>query len=351
MSRLHLGVLFGGRSGEHDVSLMSAQSVLAALDRDRYVVHPIGIDRQGRWLFEGDPLARLLAGEEAGPEAPLWPGPERLAGLDVIFPVLHGPYGEDGTLQGLLDLTGIPYVGCGVLASALGMDKAVAKRVFAAHGLPQTPWELVWRREWEATPAAVLTRLEERLGGYPLFVKPANLGSSVGVSKAHHRAELAAGLTAAAAYDRKIVVEQAVPHAREIEVAVLGNEDAIASIPGEIVAGNEFYDYAAKYLDGTSQLLIPAPLSAGQTEQVRRLALAAYRALDASGLSRVDFLLNGQTGEVFVNEVNTLPGFTAISMYPKLWEASGLSYPRLLDRLIELALARHADRLRNRIVR
>ncbi|MCX7851527.1 MAG: D-alanine--D-alanine ligase, partial [Caldilineales bacterium] len=226
-----------------------------------------------------------------------------------------------------------------------------AKRVFAAHGLPQTRWELVWRREWESEPEAVMGRLEERLGGYPLFVKPANLGSSVGVSKVHDRAELAAGLAEAAAYDRKIVVEQAVPYAREIEVAVLGNEDAIASIPGEIVPGNEFYDYAAKYLDGTSRLLIPAPLSAEQTEEVRRLALEAYRAIDGSGLSRVDFLLNDRTGEVFVNEVNTLPGFTAISMYPKLWEAGGLSYPRLLDRLIELALVRHADRRRNRIVR
>lgn len=346
-SRLRIAVLFGGRSGEHDVSLMSVQSVLAALDKDRYTIVPIGIDKAGRWLFDGDPLEQLVTGGSAPEDAPLWPGPRDLAGIDIILPVLHGTYGEDGTLQGLLDLAGIPYVGCGVLGSALAMDKAVAKQVFAAHGLPQTPWQLVRRDEWQAGPDAVLQRLEAALR-YPLFTKPANLGSSVGISKAHDRDELAAGLAEAAAYDRKIVVEQGVSQAREIEVAVLGNDDPIASLPGEILPSNEFYDYAAKYLDGASREVIPARLSREQTEQVRGLAVQAFRAVDGSGLSRVDFLLAGDTGELFLNEINTMPGFTSISMYPKLWAASGLPYPQLLDRLIELALARHADHARNR---
>jgi D-alanine-D-alanine ligase len=326
---------------------MSVQSVLAALDKDRYTIIPIGIDKTGRWLFDGDPLEQLVSGGSAPEDAPLWPGPRDLAGIDVILPILHGTYGEDGTLQGLLDLAGIPYVGCGVLGSALAMDKAVAKQVFAAHGLPQTPWQLVMRDEWQAGPSAVLQRLETALR-YPLFTKPANLGSSVGISKTHDRDELAAGLAEAAAFDRKIVVEQGVSQAREIEVAVLGNDDPIASAPGEILPSNEFYDYAAKYLDGASREIIPARLSDEQSAQVRSLAVQAFRAVDGSGLSRVDFLLAGDTGELFLNEINTLPGFTSISMYPKLWAASGLPYPQLLDRLIELALARHADRARNR---
>jgi len=351
MSRkLCIGVLFGGRSGEHDVSLMSVQSALRALDRDRYEIRPIGIDRQGRWLFDEDPLERLICGDSAPADAPLWPSPGDLAGIDVILPVLHGTYGEDGTLQGFLDLTGIAYVGCGTLSSALAMDKAVSKQVFAAHGLPQTPWALVWRSRWEAAPAATLDHLEATLP-YPLFTKPANLGSSVGICKARDRAELAAGLAEAAAYDRKIVVEQAVPNAREIEVSILGNEDAIASLPGEIIPSNEFYDYAAKYVDGASRERIPAAIGPDLTRQVQAMAVTAFRAVDGSGLARVDFLLNDASGELFLNEINTIPGFTSISMYPKLWEASGVSYPHLLDRLIELAQQRRQERMRNRTTR
>ncbi len=346
-SQLRIGVIFGGRSGEHEVSLSSVQAVLKAIDKERYTIVPIGIDKQGRWLFDGDPLEQLICGGRASEDAPFWPRPEQLAGIDAIIPVLHGTYGEDGTLQGMLDLAGIPYVGCGVLASALAMDKAVSKMVFAAHGLPQTPWQVVMREEWEAQPRDVLDRLETHLV-YPMFTKPANLGSSVGIGKASERNSLAAGLSEATAWDRKAVVEQGVPHAREIECAVLGNDDAIASLPGEIIPSNEFYDYAAKYLDGASRERIPAPITAEQTAAVQEMAVRAFHAVDGSGLSRVDFLLNNATGEVFLNEVNTMPGFTSISMYPKLWEASGMTYPRLVDRLIELALARHAERLRNR---
>ena len=348
MSRkLRIGVIFGGRSGEHEISLRSAQSVLAAIDRDRYDIAAIGIDRHGRWLFTQDPMQNLIRGDNASAEAPQWPDVHQMAGLDVILPVLHGPYGEDGTLQGWLELTDIPYVGCGVLASALAMDKAVSKKLFAAHGLPQTPWVEIPRLAWESQPTVVLDHLEHTLT-YPLFTKPANLGSSVGISKARNRRELAAGLDDAAQYDRKLIIEQAVPHAREIEVSVLGNDDPIASVPGEILPSNEFYDYAAKYLDGASRVAIPAPISPTQTETIRAMAVNAFRAVDGSGLSRIDFLLNDATGDIFLNEVNTMPGFTDISMYPKLWEASGLPYPRLIDRLIDLALERHAQKTRNR---
>ncbi|MEJ5197809.1 MAG: D-alanine--D-alanine ligase [Anaerolineae bacterium] len=359
-SRIRVGVIFGGRSGEHEVSLASARSVMAALDREKYEIVPIGITHAGRWLTDGDPLARLVAGEDGRPAAgsapmaaatdrrELVPGAtgERFPQLDVIFPVLHGPFGEDGTVQGLFELADIPYVGCGVLASAVGMDKIVSKALFAAAGLPQVRYLAFTRREWEQEPAGVMARIEEGLS-YPLFVKPANLGSSIGVSKVKEPAALAPALAEAARYDRRLVVEEAVPHAREIECSVLGNDEPIASVPGEVVPSNEFYDYAAKYIDGKSALLIPAPLPESLAEQVRDLAVRAFKAIDGAGLARVDFLLNGVTGELFVNEVNTMPGFTAISMYPKLWEASGLSYPALCDRLIELALERHRERSRS----
>ncbi|MGC8781811.1 MAG: D-alanine--D-alanine ligase [Anaerolineae bacterium] len=358
-SRLRVGVLFGGRSGEHEVSLASARSVMAALDPAKYEVVPIGITHSGRWLTNGDPLARLAAGEDAAAAAEtalvaaagrreLVPGAtgERFPQLDVIFPVLHGPFGEDGTVQGLFELADIPYVGCGVLASAAGMDKIVSKALFAAAGLPQARYLAFTRREWEQRPAEVIARIEAELP-YPVFVKPANLGSSIGVSKVKEAAALAPALAEAARYDRRLVVEEAVPHAREIECSVLGNDEPLASVPGEVVPSNEFYDYAAKYIDGRSQLLIPAPLPAALAEQVRELAVRAFKAIDGAGLARVDFLLNGVTEELFINEVNTMPGFTAISMYPKLWAASGLSYPELCDRLIELALERHRDRSRS----
>jgi D-alanine-D-alanine ligase len=264
---------------------------------------------------------------------------------DVIFPILHGPYGEDGTVQGLLELAGIPYVGAGVAASAVGMDKALFKDIMRAHGLPTVPDLVLKRKTWEGYPAETLARIEKEIG-YDCFVKPANLGSSVGISKAHNRSELRAALGEAAKYDRKVVVEVAVD-AREIEVSVLGNDEPIASLPGEIVPCNEFYDYEAKYVDGDSELLIPAPIPPETAELVQRLAIDAYLAIDCAGMARADFLLDRQTGKIFVNEVNTLPGFTPISMYPKLWENSGISYTELIDRLIQLALERHADKGRS----
>jgi D-alanine-D-alanine ligase len=274
-----------------------------------------------------------------------FPDSATLAELDVIFPVLHGPYGEDGTVQGLLELAGVPYVGCGVTSSAVGMDKAVMKDVFTAHGLPHPRYRVVLRRQWEAEPERVMRDLERNFP-YPMFVKPANLGSSVGVTKAHDGEELWSGLDEAARYDRKLIVEEGIEQAREIEVSVLGNDKPEASLPGEIIPCNEFYDYAAKYLDGTSQLLIPAPLLPEQTRRFQELAVAAYRAVDCTGMARVDFLLAGRDSGIYLSEINTIPGFTSISMYPKLWEASGLAYPALIDRLIELALEQHADRLR-----
>jgi D-alanine-D-alanine ligase len=352
--KLRIGVIFGGRSGEHQVSLASARSVMAAIDHDKYEVAPLGITPAGHWLVSGDPMRALSAPsnghstDDAAPSRELVPGATGHAfpPLDLIFPVLHGPYGEDGTIQGLLELAGIPYVGSGVLASALGMDKLAAKDAFTAHGLPQVPYRAVKRGDWTHQPAAVLAELEAALP-YPMFVKPANLGSSIGISKAHDRAELAAALDEAARYDRRLLVEQAVPQAREIECSVLGNDDPLASVPGEVVPSHEFYDYAAKYIDGDSALLIPAPIPAETAARVRELAIKAFLAIDAAGLARVDFLLNGATGEIWLNEINTMPGFTSISMYPKLWEASGIPYRELVDRLIDLALERHTDRARS----
>jgi len=337
-----VGILFGGQSGEHEVSLMSARSVLAAIDRSRYQVVPIGIDKKGRWLFD-EPMARLSAGESAPAHAPRWPEPAHLAGLDIIFPVLHGPNGEDGVVQGFFELADIPYVGNGVLASALAMDKSMAKQLFAAQGLPQTPWMSITKTQWQESPTEVIAQLEANLD-YPMFTKPANMGSSVGISKAHNREELLSGIRQAAEYDTIIVVEQAVPHVREIEVSVMGNESPRASVPGEIVPSNEFYDYEAKYLSGSSEERIPAPISSQLTAQARKMALQAFQAIQGSGLARVDFLLNDATGELFLNEINTMPGFTKISMFPKLWQASGISYPELIHQLIQLGFQRYRQR-------
>ncbi len=352
--RLRVGVIFGGRSGEHEVSLRSAVSVMAALDRERYEVVPIGITRDGYWLVGGDPMALLRAevrGERQAPRPAGGPLAQVSAlldqGLDVVFPVLHGPYGEDGTIQGLLEMAGIPYVGAGVAASALAMDKGLFKDLMRAHGLPVVRYQTILRREWEEAPEAVLDRVEGALR-YPIFTKPANLGSSVGVSKCRNRSDLLEGLMEAARFDRKLLAEEAVPHAREIEVSVLGNDEPEASLPGEIIPSREFYDYAAKYIDdgeAASQLLIPAPLTPEETERVRELAVRAYRVMDGAGMARVDFLMNGETGEFFISEANTIPGFTSISMYPKLWEATGLPFAALVDRLIELALARHREQV------
>jgi D-alanine-D-alanine ligase len=368
--KIRVGVIFGGRSAEHEVSLASARSIMSALDKDKYEVVQIGITRDGRWIASGDPMRALASGDAAdsGPAALLGDPSQRglirletpargveafrgvkLSELDVIFPVLHGPYGEDGTVQGLLDLADLPYVGCGVTASAVGMDKAVMKDVFRAHGLPVVDYLVVKRKDWEADPEDVIAQAEARLA-YPMFVKPANLGSSVGVSKAHDRAGLRTGLDLAARYDRKLLVERGID-AREIEVSVLGNDDPIASIPGEIIPSREFYSYEAKYLDDASELLIPAPIPAESAEHARRMAIEAYRALDCAGMARVDFLMDRHTGVLWLGEVNTIPGFTKISMYPKLWEASGIPYPELVERLIDLALERHADKARSRTTR
>jgi len=367
--KIRVGVIFGGRSGEHEVSLVSARSVMNAMDKEKYEIVPIGITQEGRWLASGDPMKALTSGNMAAsrPAALLGDASRRdlvrleetnqvikatrLAELDVIFPVLHGPYGEDGTVQGLLELAGIPYVSAGVTASAVGMDKVVFKDVMRAHGLPIADYVMIKRKEWKADPEAVMDQAETALG-YPVFTKPANLGSSVGISKCRDRAGLAAGLAEAARYDRKLLVEMAVPAVREIEVSVLGNDDPIASIPGEIIPSREFYSYEAKYIDDgdeASELLIPAPLSPEMTERARDLAVRAYMAIDCAGMARVDLMLSGKTGELYVNELNTIPGFTHISMYPKLWEATGISYPELIDRLIELALERYRDKERSEV--
>ncbi len=379
MKRLRVGVIYGGRSGEHEVSLASAAAVFANLDRQRYDPIAIRIEKDGRWvLSDRPPTAPSAADVILQAQRPMRracaarksscrhdPGAKRSSSsigtrarttaadveirslaaltLDVVFPVLHGPYGEDGTIQGLLELAGVPFVGCGVLASAVSMDKSVMKSLFAARGLRVSPWIALLRREWIESPEGARDRLERALP-YPLFVKPANLGSSVGVSKVHDRSELDAAMRLAAEFDRKIVVEAAVPHAREIECAVLGNEAPEASRPGEIVPSNEFYDYEAKYVSGRSRSVIPAEIDAAVAQEVQRQAVVAFQAVEGAGMARVDFLLHGQTGELFINEVNTIPGFTTISMFPQMWGASGLDYPALVDRLIALALERHADR-------
>jgi len=379
MKKLRIGVIYGGRSGEHEVSLASAASVFKNLAPSRYEAIPILVTKDGRWSLPAHPpaleaaadaIAAARAQGDAGVtrEAHLiaHPGRETLLtidrgassstlssvavsglSLDVVFPVMHGPYGEDGTVQGLLELANVPYVGAGVLASAVGMDKAVMKLLFAAKGLPICDYEVVLEREWRRDDRAILARVTSRLG-FPLFVKPANLGSSVGISKAKHATELRAAIDQAAEFDRKIVIEAAVPSAREIEVAVLGNDEPEASVPGEIIPSREFYDYEAKYLDEGSRSVIPAQIGNAQSAEVRRLAIAAFKAIDGAGMARVDFLLAGDSGVLFLNEVNTIPGFTTISMYAKLWEASGLSYSQLLDTLIDLAIARHREKQRLR---
>jgi D-alanine-D-alanine ligase len=378
VKRLRIGVIYGGRSSEHEVSLASAASVIANLDRQRYEPVPIRIDRDGRWSIPDKAPTTIVAADviakarqETGRAAARpsreaflvpHPGEETLItvqratdetvgrenaylaglGLDVIFPVLHGPYGEDGTVQGLLELASVPYVGSGVLASAVAMDKAVMKLCFAARGLPLVSHLVVMRADWQAAPERVTADVQERLG-FPVFVKPANLGSSVGISKAKDASELGPAIALAAEFDRKIVVEAAVPQAREIECSVLGNDAPEASVPGEILPAREFYDYDAKYIDD-SPTLVPAPLDEAQTAEVRRLATEAFLAVEASGFARIDFLLSRETGRLYVNEINTIPGFTTISMFPKLWDASGVSYAAVLDRLVELAFERHAGK-------
>ena len=344
MNKIRVGVVFGGRSGEHEISLRSAESVLRSLDPKKYEIVPIGITHEGKWLSPRAAKALLPPKETIestlvkGQPAALTAEPNRAGKVDVIFPVLHGTYGEDGTIQGLFDLANIPYVGGGVLGSAVSMDKDVMKRLLRDARLPVGDFWTIKKCEVEKFIKERSTNLP-----YPVFVKPANLGSSVGISKVHGPDELRAAFETAAEYDRKIVIERGID-AREIEVAVLGNEDPIASMPGEIIPSREFYDYEAKYVTEDSRLLIPAPMSPEQTEEAQHLAIATFKVLEGSGLGRVDLFLERGTGKFYVNEINTMPGFTSISMYPKLWDASGIPYSELLDRLIALALERHAEK-------
>jgi D-alanine-D-alanine ligase len=409
MKKLRVGILFGGRSGEHEVSLLSAASVLNAINKDKYEVVPIGITKDGRWLTAehaenllqgkivleprqlraGDPETTPAAAVLARGEAVIVPpepihrqsglvpfqseatltrrASDRAINVDVIFPVLHGTFGEDGTIQGLLELADIAYVGAGVLGSAAGMDKDIMKSLFIAAGIPIVRHVTILRSAWELDSkkngGKKIQKLVESKLKYPVFVKPANLGSSVGISKAHNRKELGPAIEEAAKFDRKIVIEQGVggkkKKAREIECSVLGNDDPTASVPGEIVPGKEFYDYTAKYVDEGSQLIIPAKLSKADTKRVQELAIAAFQAVDCSGLARVDFLMEPasgkgsrkKSGRIYLNEINTMPGFTAISMYPKLWAASGLAYADLIDRLIQLGIERHEDKKKNQYSR
>jgi len=358
-------VVFGGRSAEHEVSVASARSVMEALDPDRYEVLLIGIDKRGRWhqmnqLPERRPGAAELPGvtgeegpgvsiaRDSGESAIVTDRGERTE-IDVVFPILHGPYGEDGTIQGMLELAGIPYVGAGVLGSALGIDKAVQKVLFVTAGLPVVPHEVVHEREWEEDRETVEARAAGL--GLPVFVKPATLGSSVGITKVKRADDLAAAIEEALSYARKALVETSMEGAREIECSVLGNDDPVASVPGEVVPHAEWYDYRAKYIEEETSLVIPAELSSAVTEEVQRMAVAAFRAIDAAGMARVDFFYR-EPDEIVVNEINTIPGFTTISMYPKLWEASGLSYADLVDRLVELAIERHgSEQKRGRTLR
>jgi D-alanine-D-alanine ligase len=397
MKKVRVGVLFGGRSGEHEVSLLSAASVVNAIDKEKYEVVPIGITKDGRWLTAaaaeallqgkphdeskhlraGDPEATPGAAVLASGEAVVVPpepvhsasrsltpfqsdatalrrAADRAINVDVIFPVLHGTFGEDGTIQGLLELADIPYVGAGVLGSAAGMDKDIMKSLFRAAGLPIVKHVTILRSDWDADPKKT-EKIIDRSLKYPVFVKPANLGSSVGISKARTKKELGPAIYEAAKFDRKIVIEQGVGgakhKAREIECSVLGNDRPQASVPGEIVPIKEFYDYAAKYLDEGSELIIPAKLTKPEMKKVQELAMRAFQAVDCAGLARVDFLMDPKTRKLFVNEINTMPGFTAISMYPKLWAASGLSYSDLIDRLIQLGIERHDDKKKNQYSR
>jgi D-alanine-D-alanine ligase len=371
--KLRIGILFGGRSGEHEVSLLSAASILKAIDRTKYDVVPIGITKQGQWITSAEAQQLLTGSTKPAPVLLKTPksksiqlsasadlaqqGSPLTQSLDVIFPVLHGTFGEDGTIQGLFELADIAYVGSGVLGSATGMDKSAMKQLFAAAGLPQTPHVNLIRSEWNSDPKRCIKLIEKNLS-YPVFVKPANLGSSVGISKVHDRTELAPAMDLAASFDRKLIIEQGVggPGAkpRELEVAVLGNDSPVASVVGEIIPGAEFYDYNAKYHSDASIPIIPAKLSNSESKQIRKMAIAAFRACDCAGLARVDFLMEpavkakknkkARPARIYLNEINTMPGFTSISMYPKLWEATGIPYKELIDRLITLATERHHEK-------
>ena len=367
--KLKIAVLFGGRSGEHEVSLMSARSVLSVLDLERYEITQVGITKEGRWFTGADVIGALEKGKTDGLEhvimspdpsesglyvlrGPALGGAEgteyaKLTDIDVFFPIMHGTYSEDGTMQGFLEMADVAFVGPGVVGAAVGMDKGIFKDVMVANDIPVVDTMIVLRREIEQDIENVI-RKAEAMSDYPLFTKPANLGSSVGVSKCNNRSDLQEGLFEAAAYDRRVLIQHGVKNVREIEVSVLGNDDPQASVPGEVLPSREFYSYESKYVDGTSGLIIPAPLPPETIELIRQIAIRAYKAIDCAGLARVDFMIDKDTNAVYLNEVNTIPGFTKISMYPKLWEATGLPYAKLVDRLIELALERKAERDRTK---
>jgi len=363
--KLKVGIIFGGRSGEHEVSFCSASSIIKAINRDKYIVIPIGITKEGRWISPYESALALESGKIEGKSTVIlvnnpsgkslisidnhqefkketWEGK-----LDVIFPVLHGPYGEDGTIQGLLELADIPYVGAGVASSAVSMDKELMKTIFRQKSLPVLKWLTIKRKDWQKDKEEILSLIQNNFE-FPLFVKPTNLGSSVGITKVHRKEELEKALDLASSYDRKILIEEGLEGAREIECSVLGNDEPQTSVVGEVKPAGEFYDYDSKYIDQATQLIIPADLPEEVSEKVRKIALCAFQAIDAAGMARVDFFVTKKENKIYLNEINTIPGFTSVSMYPRLWEASGVSYSKLIDRLIQLALERYQDKKQNK---
>jgi len=366
IKKIRVGIIFGGRSGEHEVSFCSASSIIKAIDKDKYTVVPIGITKEGRWISPQDSELALQSGKIEGKNTVILLNDSfskslvcidnnqkldkssALEKLDVIFPVLHGPYGEDGTVQGLLELANISYVGAGVAASAISMDKDFMRMVFQQKGLPILKWMTIKRKEWQENKEKILFLVQNGFE-YPLFVKPANLGSSVGITKVHKKEELEKAIDLASSYDRKILIERGLEEVREIECGVLGNDEPRASVVGEVKPAGEFYDYDSKYTEEGTQLIIPADLPDRVSQEIQRIALSAFKAVDAAGMARVDFFVSKKENKIYLNEINTIPGFTSSSMYPRLWEASGISYPELIDRLIQLALERHQDKKQNKI--
>jgi len=364
--KIRVGIIFGGRSGEHEVSFCSASSIIKAIDKDKYTVVPIGITKEGRWISPQDSELALQSGKIDGKNTVILLNDSfskslicidnnqkldkssALEKLDVIFPALHGPYGEDGTVQGLLELANIPYVGAEVAASAISMDKELMKIIFKQKNLPVLKWMTIKRKEWQKDKEKILSLIQNNFE-YPLFVKPTNLGSSVGITKVHKKEELEKAIDLASSYDRKILIEKGLEEVREIECGVLGNDEPRASVVGEVKPAGEFYDYDSKYIDERTQLIIPADLPDGVCKEVQEIALRAFKAVDAAGMARVDFFVTKKENKIYLSEINTIPGFTSTSMYPRLWEASGISYPELIDRLIQLALERHQDKEQNKI--
>lgn len=364
--KIRVGLIFGGRSGEHEVSFCSATSIIKAINKDKYTIVPIGITKEGRWISPQDSELALQTGKIEGESSVfLLNDPSgsalirtdnnqradkslTLERIDLIFPILHGPYGEDGTIQGFLELANIPYVGSGVASSSISMDKDFMKTIFQQRGLPILKWVTIKRKEWQKDKEKILSLIQAKFE-YPLFVKPANLGSSVGITKVHKKEELDEAIDLASAYDRKILIEEGLEEAREIECGVLGNDEPLASVVGEVIPAGEFYDYNSKYIDGGTQLIIPAELPVNVSKKVQEIALHAFKAVDAVGMARVDFFVSKKENKIYLSEINTIPGFTSVSMYPRLWEASGVPYSELIDRLLQLALERHQDKNQNKI--